>query len=473
MVTRVLHLRKDLCVVCLVAVLGISPWGHAGDAVWEQAGYSAGGLFPIIVADPGIADVVYLGSDVSGVYKSTDAGDHWISVSTGLESLAITSITVNPADSSEVWAGTALGLHRTENGGDSWSRVFVDTDSDGVEDVECYINVSHHAIAIDTDGQTILAAGNHLEDEYFENLSNEAICSGRLYRSTNGGRDWERVQDAAFPAAYRGLAIGTRFPTVSFDPDTPGQAFLQVNGNGILRTVDGGGSWQEFAAGLPADRSNLNWKQFAIGQQTIYATATSFDFDNPTVPTHVFKSGKGTASWTDVGSGPSNGLGMEDNDDGGLPLTNPIAVSPSDDATIILSHNEFPSYVFKSNDGGTSWAGLAIEPGVNFIFNYEATPFRRFIDPNEVFISMAFDSVNANRIYASGWWDIWRSDDGGASWTQKPVGTQNTVCNDVFFAGDRMFQANWDTLVQRSDDFGAGARSCGYRTDTGLGSGAV
>lgn len=75
MIPRRLHLQENVCVVCLVAVFAVSPWGPAADAAWEQAGYSAGGLFPVIVVDPRIADVVYLGSDVSGVYKSTDAGD--------------------------------------------------------------------------------------------------------------------------------------------------------------------------------------------------------------------------------------------------------------------------------------------------------------------------------------------------------------------------------------------------------------
>lgn len=51
---RIRHLRENVHIVCLVAMLGTSPWGHAADGAWEQAGYSAGGLFPVIVADPGI-----------------------------------------------------------------------------------------------------------------------------------------------------------------------------------------------------------------------------------------------------------------------------------------------------------------------------------------------------------------------------------------------------------------------------------
>ena len=58
----------------------------------------------------------------SAVYKSTDAGSTWQRASTGLENLAIRSLSVDPAGTGVVYAATSFtGVYKTLDGGDSWN----------------------------------------------------------------------------------------------------------------------------------------------------------------------------------------------------------------------------------------------------------------------------------------------------------------------------------------------------------------
>jgi len=70
-------MKEIISVFILVSMVFISCGNVASAATqeWEPAGFGAGGLFPLIVVDPTETNIVYLGADVSGLYKSTDYGD--------------------------------------------------------------------------------------------------------------------------------------------------------------------------------------------------------------------------------------------------------------------------------------------------------------------------------------------------------------------------------------------------------------
>src|SRR5262249_17795897 len=56
-----------------------------------------------------------------GLFKSTDSGARWASMTRGLRSTFVLSLVVDPARPSTIFAGTAAGLYKSEDGGESWS----------------------------------------------------------------------------------------------------------------------------------------------------------------------------------------------------------------------------------------------------------------------------------------------------------------------------------------------------------------
>jgi photosystem II stability/assembly factor-like uncharacterized protein len=74
-----------------------------------------------LVIDPTDTDVVYLGTEGSGVYKSVDGGETWSPANRGMLDLHITALAVDPARPQTVYAGGDRGeLFKTTDGGQTW-----------------------------------------------------------------------------------------------------------------------------------------------------------------------------------------------------------------------------------------------------------------------------------------------------------------------------------------------------------------
>ncbi len=87
-----------------------------------------------MVYAPSDPNVVYAGSgfesdpDAKGIFKSTDGGESWQNISTGLAvnpntgfPYYVKSMAVHPADPDTVLAATGSGLYKTTDGGQNWT----------------------------------------------------------------------------------------------------------------------------------------------------------------------------------------------------------------------------------------------------------------------------------------------------------------------------------------------------------------
>src|SRR4029077_12799460 len=113
---------------------------------------------------------------------------------------------------------------------------------------------------------------------------------------------------------------------------------------GVFKSVNGGASWQDASAGLPAERAQT----IAIdptSPSTLYVgTLTPDGVDS----VGIFKSTDGGASWTAINEGlidPLTGISPLD--------VWSLAIDPKKPGTI-LAGSRF-SEIFKSVDGGQTW----------------------------------------------------------------------------------------------------------------------
>src|SRR5262245_50688420 len=107
-----------------------SRWGVIksvdGGASWKDmgAGLPPGRGNGSLAIDPRASSIIYAGYFVTGTaggaFKSTDGGGGWSESNTGLSSIDIRAVAVDPFNAATLYAGGAGGLFKTVNGGANW-----------------------------------------------------------------------------------------------------------------------------------------------------------------------------------------------------------------------------------------------------------------------------------------------------------------------------------------------------------------
>ncbi|MBQ6136233.1 MAG: hypothetical protein IJI73_02560, partial [Kiritimatiellae bacterium] len=130
----------------------------AGTPHWEWSGWGGGGWFWCAAADPADGDVFYMGGDVDGLWKTTDAGRTWQFRNAGLPNYAVYSLAVAPSDARTVYALTGGGVAVSTDGAETWTACPLTA--------RASLNIlagrggSIHALAVDpTDPKTVYAGG--------------------------------------------------------------------------------------------------------------------------------------------------------------------------------------------------------------------------------------------------------------------------------------------------------------------------
>ena len=193
---------------------------------------------------------------------------------------------------------------------------------------------------------------------------------------------------AAFICAHLVLFVAQASGQVQFPNAVYALAINPVNtstlyaatDNGVLRTTNGGATWEPANNGLPSGR----------------VTAVAIDPSNPSVvyvgTQGVYKSTNGGSTWVRTGNGiPSTSLGVA-----------ALAIDPSNPANLYAGLFAAGGFgLVRSTDGGASWI-----TATNAIL------------PKTTFDGLAFDPTNSSTVYAASMkGGVFRSTDKGANWT--------------------------------------------------------
>jgi photosystem II stability/assembly factor-like uncharacterized protein len=76
-----------------------------------------------ILSDPFTASVLYAGCDSASnsLYRSLDAGSTWILSNTGMAGLTVYALAADPTTSGILYAGTSMGVYKSVNSGGNWA----------------------------------------------------------------------------------------------------------------------------------------------------------------------------------------------------------------------------------------------------------------------------------------------------------------------------------------------------------------
>jgi photosystem II stability/assembly factor-like uncharacterized protein len=210
--------------------------------VFEKDGAPSIGSLAVAQSEP---NTVYVGtgeacirgniSHGDGVWKSVDGGKSWKNV--GLkDTRAIGKLIINPRNADIVFVAALghpfgpnaeRGVFRSTDGGKNWEKVLYKDENTGAIDV-----------AFDPQNANILFASLWETRRTPWTLSSGGPGSG-LYRSTDGGTTWKRLDGHGLPKGPYGrigVALAANSERV--------YALIEAKEGGLYRSDDGGDSWQ-------------------------------------------------------------------------------------------------------------------------------------------------------------------------------------------------------------------------------------
>ncbi len=261
----------------------------------------------------------------------------------------VTEVVQHPTDPLTLYVGSARGgVWKSTDGGVTW-----------VPKSDHEPSLAIGALAISDSNPQVLYAGTGEGDIYYYRLLyplssvNAAYDGDGILRTTDGGNTWTLQGTAQF--------AGACFFKLAVHPGDENMAFAASN-RGLFRTTDGGTTWVQLTNGLPAISPSAPGI-IACCDIVIHPT-------NPDVvycafwQDGVYKTTNATAanpSWTKLA--------------GGLPTTNlsriALAVSPSSPSSVYAlmanANDDLRGFYTSGDDGGT-WSQVAAATGVVSVY---------------------------------------------------------------------------------------------------------
>jgi photosystem II stability/assembly factor-like uncharacterized protein len=179
-------------------------------ASWKRVGGSLGRQAVLAVAvDPIQPKIVYAGTAAGGIFRSTDGGAHWNSINRGLPSFGgqysvVRALQVDPQAPHRIFAATALELYLSRDRGATWEKWPAPVSS---------------LVVAPSDGRVMYG-----------------LRGSDALRSTDGGRTWERME--IYASDISALAV---------HPTSPETVWAAVDNRysrpTLWRSDDGGRHW--------------------------------------------------------------------------------------------------------------------------------------------------------------------------------------------------------------------------------------
>lgn len=465
-----------------------------GGAHWEQVLFVSDSTGAIdIVIDPRTPEVLYAamwervrrpsyrsyGGPTSGIFKTTNGGDQWDKLESGLPGVnnGRIGLDIFPEDPDLVYAyitddvGYLKGIYKTTNAGQNW----------GFAGISGFNNVSFmwwfgKVFAHPTDPNTVYGLGLDVhksnsggivwlpifngvhvdQHDLFIHPSNPNYMvlgnDGGLYISWNGGSSWDHInnlpitqfytcevdfqrperlyggtQDNSTVRTQTGAAddwevihVGDGFTTL-VDPVDTNYVYTESQYGNFVRSTNGGESFSQAMTGMSGqDRRNWN-TPFVLdphNPETLYYGAQK-----------VYKTTNRAGMWTPISEDLSNGSGEGNLTYGTITS---LAVSEIDPQVIYAGTDD--GNVWNTLDGGENWQHLS-----DSLPNYWVT--RVVIHPTEPTTAYA---VFSGYRYGSNDGHIYRTTDHGLSWEDISGDLPDVPVNDLIidiFTNNQLFLA--------------------------------
>ncbi|MEO6049421.1 MAG: hypothetical protein ABIQ57_18185 [Candidatus Kapaibacterium sp.] len=245
-----------------------------GGATWRAIGLTTVGAFSRIIVHPNNSNLVFAGATRNnrGFYRSADGGNTWSR--TFID--AVSDVAINPADPSQVWIGTVgKGPFRSIDGG----LTFIRADS-GI--TQAGMRLDRMSLVSAPSLPSTLYALSYETNDFATDFT-------RIYKSTDAGISWTKSYDGPNIFGDQGWYNNV----IAVSPANPDIA-IAAGQYALLRTTNGGTKWtqlNDFGLGLHDDHHAIAFDPANPGR--IYLGNDG----------GMYRSEDGGSSWTRITSG--------------------------------------------------------------------------------------------------------------------------------------------------------------------------
>jgi photosystem II stability/assembly factor-like uncharacterized protein len=332
-----------------------------------------GGSVLALAVSPASPRTVWAGTDPSGLFLTTDGGAHW--TATGPQpARPVLSVAVAPSSSRTIYTGVLAqgfdlgGVFASADGGASWARR-----NQGLDGLDA------RALAVPPGNPGLLWAG---------------LDPQGLFRSANAGRRWARV-------ALPDPAL-TSIPLVDLELAPSDSSTLYALAlRWLWRTTDGGAAWTEAYA--PPSGPDLQFLRVDPADPfRLWGSSGFSPFGSSGIP--LLRSTDGGETWNPAAT-PNLGCEVFD-----------LQFAPSSPSTLYVAGAKSDTFsckltrasLFRSTDDGASWTEADASLNARSVTALAVDP----VDPRLVYAGTGGDYYHQQ---GDG---VWKSTDGGASWTR-------------------------------------------------------
>lgn len=321
-----------------------------------------------LAIDPNNENTAYVGSASGGVWKTSDQGKNWVSLTDRLASMHIGALAIDPQNASIIYAGTG----ETYMPGDDWAYMGVYVSRDAG---------ANWTLLSSTQQLPLTAVSSIAIDP---KNSSRIMISGNMgvYLSTDAGATWKKTLEGFVEE----LMVSTA------DSNT---VFATGSQTSLWRSKDGGNTWTKLVGwnasrGLPDDNPWFNrvtitqssGKNITKTAHVIYAVFAD--------PFRVYRSDTEGESWNEV----ARQTYSETNFD--------IAADPTDADVFLTAGNQ----IRRATEGG--WTVKVVTAPMNNVRAIQYAP------------------SNPNVVYATANNGVEVSIDGGTTWQARSAGLNTT-----------------------------------------------
>ena len=304
---------------------------------------------------------ILVGTIGQGVMMSADDGESWTraSVRHGMHSDCIVkTLLSDPRQPEVVYAGTDMGLYRSDNGGGRWR--LLDTPMSGS---------MVWSMGIDPVDPSVMFAGTGTPSK------------PGIYRSRDASKSWQQLSVEISAECEN---VGTPRPTgIAIDPTDHRHVWLGLEVDGVRHSPDGGETWAKVNGQIP--NPDVHSVLVVAGPPKAVFTVVNDD---------VWRSTDDGTTWQ-----PARAREV-------FPWHYPrgIAVKPNDAKTVFLTLGDSTpgrvGTVMRSRDAGATWQNLGLP-----------------VQPNSAVWTVSIPASAPDTVFAASRYGyLYRSDDGGESW---------------------------------------------------------
>lgn len=219
--------------------------------------------FRALTVHPTNPDIIIVGTERNGFLKSTDGGNNWTRLRKGLRHEnsgypEIYDISFSQSNSDIIYAAThdgpgpltgnypssIGGIYKSTDGGETWKRKNCGLENGWIFSI-AVSPVNTNNVIIGISGGKTTFTGWDISGKYF---------NGGIYRSTDGGGNWKKINVAPYNNTNSYMIIRTEKSNTS-NVYAFGANFENLSQNvGFIKSEDGGSSWTTFASDIREHR---------------------------------------------------------------------------------------------------------------------------------------------------------------------------------------------------------------------------